>query len=159
MKKYKRNERIGVIARMLVDSPNKIFTLNCFTELFNSAKSTISEDLMIIKTILEENDLGIIETITGAAGGVKFMPYVNESQQQVVLEEVKDLLATSDRIVPGGFVFMSDILSNPKYIKPLSEIFATRFSEKAVDYVVTVETSGIPLATALATVTTSGSTP
>lgn len=147
VKKYKRNERIGVISRLLVDSPNKIFTLNCFTELFNSAKSTISEDLMIIKTIFEENELGIIETITGAAGGVKFTPHINKAQQHVILEEIREMLSKTSRIVPGGFVFMSDVLSNPKYIKPLSEIFATRFNKESIDYVVTVETSGIPLAT------------
>lgn len=147
VKKYKRNERIGVISRMLVDAPNKIFTLNCFTELFNSAKSTISEDLMIIKTIFEENELGIIETITGAAGGVKFTPHFNKDQQHTILEEVRALLSKTSRIVPGGYVFMSDVLSNPKYIKPLSEIFATRFNQETIDYVVTVETSGIPLAT------------
>ena len=42
---------------------------------------------------------------------------------------------------------MSDILSHPKYVKPLAEIFASRFNSKKIDYVVTVETSGIPLAT------------
>ncbi len=50
MKKLKRNERIGALVKVLSDSPNKVFTLSYFTELFNAAKSTISEDLVIVKT-------------------------------------------------------------------------------------------------------------
>ena len=42
MNKFKRNERIGAIVKILSDNPNKIFTLSFFTNQFNAAKSTIS---------------------------------------------------------------------------------------------------------------------
>jgi len=147
VKKYKRNERVGAIVRLLVDSPNKIFTLNCFTELFNSAKSTISEDLMIIKTVMEENNLGVVETITGAAGGVKYIPHISTEKRNELLSDIIEFMSDSKRVMPGGFIYMADILSHPRFVKPLGEIFASEFYDKDVDCVVTVETKGIPLAT------------
>ena len=46
--KFKRTERIGAIVKILSDNPNKIYTLSFFTEKFNAAKSTISEDLLVV---------------------------------------------------------------------------------------------------------------
>ena len=46
--KFKRTERIGAIVKILSDNPNKIYTLSYFTEKFNAAKSTISEDLLVV---------------------------------------------------------------------------------------------------------------
>ena len=74
MSKLKRNERIGAIVKILCDSPNKVFTLNYFTSLFDSAKSTISEDLVIVKKIMEELSLGRVVTIAGATGGSQYWP-------------------------------------------------------------------------------------
>ena len=53
MNKFKRNERIGAIVKILSDNPNKIFTLSFFTSQFNAAKSTISEDLIVVKNVFE----------------------------------------------------------------------------------------------------------
>ena len=70
MNKFKRNERIGAIVKILSDNPNKIFTLSFFTSQFNAAKSTISEDLIVVKNVFEKLQLGRVVTISGAAGGV-----------------------------------------------------------------------------------------
>ena len=51
--KFKRTERIGAIVKILSDNPNKIFTLSHFTNQFNAAKSTISEDLLVVKMFLK----------------------------------------------------------------------------------------------------------
>ena len=53
--KFKRTERIGAIVKILSDNPNKIYTLSFFTEKFNSSKSTISEDLLVVKEIRTMN--------------------------------------------------------------------------------------------------------
>ena len=68
MGKIRRNERIGAMVKILSSHPNKIFTLNNFSELFQTAKSTISDDLVIIKEIFDKFKLGHIETVVGAAG-------------------------------------------------------------------------------------------
>ena len=56
--KFKRTERIGAIVKILSDNPNKIFTLSHFTNQFNAAKSTISEDLLVVKNVFEKLELG-----------------------------------------------------------------------------------------------------
>ena len=76
--KFKRTERIGAIVKILSDNPNKIYTLSFFTEKFNAAKSTISEDLLVVKDVFEKLELGRVITISGAAGGVKYIPKTSE---------------------------------------------------------------------------------
>ena len=45
MDRIRRNERLAAMTRILVESPNKIFTLGTFCEMFGAAKSTLSEDI------------------------------------------------------------------------------------------------------------------
>lgn len=144
--KLKRNERIGALVKILCDNPNEIFTLNYFTTLFNSAKSTISEDLVIIKKIMETLKLGKVETIAGASGGVKYVPMINNKIKRELLIELCELISNEERVVPGNFLYMSDIIYNPKYVKVIGEIFASKYMEENIDYVITIETKGIPLA-------------
>ena len=51
MDRIRRNERLAAMARILVESPNKIFTLGTFCEMFGSAKSTLSEDIDILRSV------------------------------------------------------------------------------------------------------------
>lgn len=146
MKKFKRNERTGAIMSILTDKPNYIFTYNYFSNILNAAKSTISEDIMIIKDTIEELELGIIETIPGAAGGVRFIPMLSNKETKDFLTSICERLAHGDRIIPGGFLYMSDILYNPSLTSNIGKIFAKQFIDSGVNYVVTVETKGIPLA-------------
>ena len=148
MSKLKRNERIGAIVKILCDSPNKVFTLNYFTNMFNSAKSTISEDLVIVKKIMEELSLGKVITIAGAAGGAKFVPMMGKEEKISLIEKICEDIKKPERIMPGKYLYMADILYHPTYTKGIGDIFAERFSNdhNHVDYVLTVETKGIPIA-------------
>lgn len=146
MNKYKRNERIAAITQILVSSPSKVFTLTCFTELFSASKSTISEDLVIVKDIFEKQKLGKIETITGAAGGVKYIPIISKEKKAEIIDNLQEELSEDARRIAGGMIYLADILYNPSYVKQLGAIFAEHFLSQAIDYVVTVETKGIPLA-------------
>ena len=85
--KFKRTERIGAIVKILSDNPNKIFTLSHFTTQFNAAKSTISEDLLVVKNVFEKLELGKVITISGAAGGVKYIPKTSKSENEAFLLE------------------------------------------------------------------------
>ena len=49
MKKYKRNQRIGALMKIFAEKPNYVFSYNYFCEIFNAAKSTMSEDGIRIK--------------------------------------------------------------------------------------------------------------
>ena len=54
------------------------------------------------------------------------------------------------RIIPGGFIYMSDILYDWHVMTRLGEIIMTRFMDRNPDYILTVETKGIPLAVMVA---------
>ena len=58
MRKIQKNERIGVICSILTENPNQIYTLTYFCDLFNCAKSTISEDLDVIKEMFKNYEIG-----------------------------------------------------------------------------------------------------
>lgn len=146
MQKLKRNERIGSMIKTLSDSPNKIYTLSSFSHKFQAAKSTISEDIEIAKNTLERFEQGTLETITGAAGGVKYIPERGKDSTRKFVEDLCKSLSDRERILTGGFLYMLDILSNPELVARMGEILAMWFYNKKIDFVVTVETKGIPVA-------------
>lgn len=146
MEKLQRNERIAVLLKVLSDSPGKIFTLGHFTEMFGSAKSTISEDIDIVQNLLKRFEFGKIETISGASGGIRFIPSVSDEKSGEILQYLCGELCKKERILPGGYLYMLDIIYNPERISEIGNIFAGHFFEKEIDYVLTVETKGIPLA-------------
>jgi purine operon repressor len=146
MKKYRRNQRVGALMKIFTERPNHVFSYNYFSELFNAAKSTISEDIVIVKGLVSDLEFGRIETISGASGGVIYIPSMNRKEQEILLSEL--CLAFSDplRIIPGGYIYMSDIFNSPYYSHGISKIIASQYSKKSIDNVVTVETKGIPVA-------------
>lgn len=146
MEKLQRNERISALQRILCDHPGKIFTLGTFTEMLGCAKSSISEDIDIIRGSLEKQGIGTIETITGASGGVRYFPSVSEHLRLELAKSLSLELAKKERILPGGYLYMLDIIYNPDVVSDIARVFAGYFFGKNIDYVVTVETKGIPLA-------------
>src|SRR3712207_7201161 len=52
-----------------------------FTDVFKAAKSTVSEDLIAIKDVLNKLSMGKIDTIAGAAGGVKYVCGISEEEK------------------------------------------------------------------------------
>ncbi|MEW9096725.1 MAG: pur operon repressor [Clostridiaceae bacterium] len=146
MEKFTRNQRISAITKILIENPNKIINLNTFTEKFNAAKSTISEDLIAIKDILSRLSMGRVETISGAAGGVRYVCGISEEDRLKFVEELCMILKDRERIIPGNFLYVTDLVLNPYIIQRAGIILASAFNNLNVDYVVTVETKGIPLA-------------
>ncbi|MCG8500139.1 MAG: pur operon repressor [Firmicutes bacterium] len=147
MEKLQRNERIAVLMKILSDHPNAIYTFNYFTEVFRCAKSTLSEDVDLLKGIVDKLALGMIETISGAAGGVKYVPLLSEEKIREVVSGLCRDLSNQDRILSGGYIYMTDIIYNPVVVDNVGKIFAGRFINRDINYVVTVETKGIPIAT------------
>lgn len=146
MEKLQRNERIAVMLKTLSETPGRIFNLGYFTEMFGSAKSTISEDIDIIQNLLLRFDMGELETLPGAAGGMRFIPAMSGEKAMDVLKNLCQELSKKERILPGGYLYMLDIIFHPQMMSDIARIFATRFKNLNVDYVITVETKGIPLA-------------
>ena len=150
MDRIRRNERMTVMMKLLSGMPNSFFTLSRFCELFDTAKSTMSEDVGILQQVVKEFDLGEVETVTGASGGVRYRPTVSRAKARTYIEELCAKLSGSDRVLPGDFLYYSDILSTPEIVNRMGEIIATEYYAAAPDFVLTMETKGIPVAFATA---------
>lgn len=142
----KRTQRISALINILSDSPNRVFPLSYFCNLFHAAKSSVSEDITIAKDVIADVGIGVITTIPGALGGVKYMPFISPEKGREFQENLCKLLEDQSRILGGGFLYTSDIMFDPSTVKEMAQIFARRFYDCEADYVVTIETKGIPLA-------------
>lgn len=146
LKKYKRIQRVAALMKIFSETPNKLFSYNYFSGLFNAAKSTISEDIVIVKDLVEEMSYGKIETVTGALGGAIFFPYIDNEEIEKILDNLCKEFLKKNRIIPGGFIYMTDLFNNPSIVSNMAKIISSKFRDIEIDYVVTVETKGIPLA-------------
>ncbi|MFR4996944.1 MAG: pur operon repressor [Clostridium paraputrificum] len=146
MEKLSRNSRVVAITKLLLENPNKILGLNQFSDLLNAAKSTISEDIVIIRELLEKLEMGKVETISGAAGGIKFIPIIGYERGNKFALELCYLLKDDGRVIAGNFIYVTDVMYNPQIIGKAGVILSSCFKNMDIDYVITVETKGIPLA-------------
>lgn len=150
MKKIKRSSRLVEMTQYLLARPHTLIPLMTFAERYQAAKSSISEDLAIIKEVFENEGIGQLQTLAGAAGGVKYIP---ASPRQLLLSQMLEIckkLEEPERILPGGYLYMSDLLGQPMILSTIGRIFASAFSDRDFDVIMTVETKGIPIAYAAA---------
>ena len=150
--KLKRSERIVVMTEYLLNNPNKLIPLTYFVTKFNQAKSSISEDIHIIKTGFKEENIGEVKTLAGVSGGVIFTPTLVEEDARKILDDFIEKISEGDRLLAGGYIFMSDIVGNPSLMNKLGRVIATVYKNKESDAVVTVATKGIPVAYAIASI-------
>lgn len=148
--KMRRSGRLVGMTSYLLENPRKLISLTFFAEKYGSAKSSISEDLAIIKSTFEQTGIGSLYTVPGASGGVKYIPLSNEKDAREIIAELRDLIAKPERLLPGGYLYLTDLLGNPKLVKHIGKLFASVFSDREIDVVMTVATKGIPLAYAVA---------
>lgn len=146
MEKIKRNERLAAMTQILTASPNRIFTLSYFCDLFSTAKSTVSEDVAILEETLSQFHLGKLETVAGAAGGVRYRPIGIGASARPFLEGICEKLMEPERILPGGYLYFSDILSMPDLAQGMGNLIAGEYYDAGADFVLTMETKGIPVA-------------
>jgi purine operon repressor len=150
MKKWKRSARLIDMTERLLSQPKVLIPLTIFAERYDSAKSSISEDLSIIKEVFEAEGLGEVETLAGAAGGVQFIPKANREHSKAWIDRFCRQMEEPDRLLPGGYLYMSDLLGQPMMVKEMGRILASEFSRETIDVIMTVETKGIPIAYAVA---------
>ena len=146
MDKIKRNERLGAMTRILTDAPNRIHTLGEFCEMFGAAKSTISEDIDLVSAAFERFGLGRIETVAGAAGGVRYRAIPSRERTRTVLNRLAERLSEPGRMLPGGFLYTSDVSAESETAQELGEILASQYYDRQPHFVLTMETKGIPIA-------------
>lgn len=149
--RMRRSQRLAVIIRELVEHPGRVIPLSHFAERLEAAKSSLSEDLALVREVFADNGLGRVETIPGAAGGVLYRPALAPARMQEVARDFCERLADPRRILAGGFLYLTDLVSDPFLLTEVAELFASRWHQLnpqgfAPDCVVTVETRGIPVA-------------
>lgn len=150
--KLRRSERMVVISNYLINNPYQLTNLHTFASKYEAAKSSISEDIAIIKKAFEENHIGEIETVTGASGGVIFRPSISRDEALTIAQSLCDKLSESDRILPGGYLYLTDLLSTPTILQNVGRVIANDFKGETIDAVMTVATKGVPLANAVANI-------
>lgn len=148
--KYKRSERLVYMTQHLITNPNKLIPLTTYVDKFSQAKSSISEDIRIIKDVFNAEGLGILQTTAGANGGAMFIPKISVERAEAIIAEFKEDLESSERLLPGGYLYMSDIMGNPNMMNDIGDLIATMYGDLEIDSVVTIATKGISLANAVA---------
>lgn len=98
--KLRRSDRMVVISNYLINNPYKLTSLNTFAEKYESAKSSISEDIVIIKRAFEEIEIGHIQTVTG--GGVIVLPGVTLGNNVVAGAGAVITKSFGDNVVLAG---------------------------------------------------------
>ncbi|EXX86336.1 purine operon repressor [Paenibacillus darwinianus] len=151
MKKLKRSARLVEMTQYLLARPHTLISLTAFADRYQSAKSSISEDLAIIKEVFEGEGLGELNTLAGAAGGVKYIPKTDKTAALRTMHGICRQLEQPERVLAGGYLYMTDMIGQPALMGEVGRIFASAFAGKDIDVIMTVETKGIPLAYATAT--------
>lgn len=146
----KRTERVGAMVKILMDSPSKLFSLQYFCDAFDVAKSSISEDIHLATSSVKATGSGYIETISGAKGGVRFVPDISQENLIALQEEFCQRIRDNSRMLGGGFLYTSDIMFDMSLVSRLATVFVKKFKDRGANCVATVETKGIPLASMVA---------
>ncbi len=149
-KKVSKTERIAMITKELIEHPSKLYTLQYFSDMLSCAKSTLSEDIKSIQASFEKYHSGRINSIAGAAGGVYYIPLIGEEEIKTIKMDLCEQLSKPERIIPGGYMYMNDVLYDTSWLTRIAGAIISSYDVSQIDYVVTIETKGIPLATLIA---------
>lgn len=142
----KKGERLVALTHYLINNPGQQVSLLEFQDQIGGAKSTLSEDLGLIRKVFTQLDLGEIKTTKGAKGGVIYLPDMSFATKSKFLRELCQKLSNPDRILSGNFLLMADILTSPNYTWRIAQLFAAKFFKYEPQFIVTIETKGIPVA-------------
>lgn len=71
-------------------------------------------------------------------------PLYAEENATRVIDELVAAVNDDSRLLPGGYVYLSDLLGRPEILREVGRLVATQYVDKDVDVVMTVETKGIP---------------
>ena len=142
----KRSERLVDLTHYFLENPRQLTQLSYFMDRYSSSKSTISEDMDIVRTIFLAKKIGNLESFSGVNGGVIYQPEIPAEAIYRYVEELAALMRENNRILPGGYLYLSDILGHPRTLRKIAKIIAHEFQNAKVDVVMTIATKGITMA-------------
>ncbi|KRN59260.1 pur operon repressor [Limosilactobacillus secaliphilus] len=138
------------MTRYLMEHPRDLVSLKFFGQRYGSAKSSISEDLSIIRHTVATWGVGRLETLPGASGGARLTPLYSKENAEKVIKQLTAAVNDDSRLLPGGYVYLSDLLGRPDILREVGRLIATQYVDQDVDVIMTVETKGIPIAQSVA---------
>lgn len=141
-----RQERLIILSQELIKRSGELISLDELAEKYKIARSTMSEDLSLIREAVEAWETGELQSSSGVGGGIRFVPVISSAEARIFLKGIKDRLEERGRVLPGGFLYTTDLFNNPSITSKFGEIFATVFNSLSPDVIVTMETKGIPTA-------------
>lgn len=144
--KVRRSNRLVDMTRYLMEHPRSLVSLKFFGERYDSAKSSISEDLSIIRYTFHSWGMGRLETIPGASGGAVLTPFYSKENAEKAIADLVDAVSDDTRLLPGDYVYLSDLIGRPDILRRVGRLIATQYVDQDVDVIMTVETKGIPIA-------------
>lgn len=148
--KVRRSNRLVDMTRYLMEHPRDLVSLKFFGQRYGSAKSSISEDLSIIRHTVASWGVGRLETLPGASGGARLTPLYSQENAEAVIKQLTAAVNDDSRLLPGGYVYLSDLLGRPDILREVGRLIATQYVDQDVDVIMTVETKGIPIAQSVA---------
>jgi purine operon repressor len=77
---------------------------------------------------------------------VLYLPQPEPAESFAFIKRLCRQLEDPGRILPGGFLYMLDLLSEPTVVTHMAEIISQWYSANQPDFVLTLETKGIPVA-------------
>jgi len=148
--RLKRSARLADLALRFLEEPGRVVSLGQLARTYGAAKSSLSEDLSILREVFLRAGIGTIETFPGASGGARYVPGISSERMEEFVHHLLWEIIQPERILPGGFVYLSDLLGRPDILRNVGRIVAAKFASTDVDVILTVETKGIPIAYATA---------
>ena len=141
----KRSERISWLTKVLLDNPQTVFSLRQFSDGTQASKTSLSEDIDIIKRTFQKYRLGVIETIVGAGGGVRYCPQKDPAELIASLENILAKLRCPERMILTEYLAYGDILFHPQTLHDLALAVLGLFPQARPDGVLTIETTGLAI--------------
>lgn len=77
---------------------------------------------------------------------MRYIPIMGEDEAENFISAMAKRLSETDRLLPGGYVYLSDLLGTPSVLRQIGRLIATQYRDAKVDAVMTVATKGIPIA-------------
>lgn len=142
----RRSQRVVALTRRLIDEPGRWWNLDDLARDFDAAKSSLSEDVALVREVLAAEGVGVVESRVGAGGGIRFLPTMTARGARELAAELCRRLSEPGRILPGGFLSLSDLVADPVLLDQIGRLFATLFRDRGPEAVMTVEARGIPIA-------------
>ncbi|MCK8616792.1 pur operon repressor [Fructobacillus sp. M158] len=148
--KTRRADRLVDMTHYLLEHPRTLVSLNFFAERYETAKSSISEDLAIVRRVFKNRGTGDLKTYPGAAGGVYYTPMMGRQEAEDFVGRICEAVSDEGRVLPGGYVYLSDLLGDSAILRQTGRLLTSEYAGQEIDAVMTAATKGIPLAQAVA---------